>query len=140
MVEIKAIDRSEIGVVWPYVDAMVESALKHQKPRLVDSDWLRVRCLEGEYTLLVALDGNNLLGCTIIYPEHFPLAKVCQAYLIAGDEGEKWIETMDSAIEQVARLNECEHIIFIGRKGWQRRLKNYSEGNQVYHREIVKNG
>lgn len=131
---IVAIERSQIGSVWAQVEGYVDKALQRQKPYLYDSDFVRVRCLEGDYLMLVAQDNvtGEILGCTFTYIEYYPLARVCNMLLIGGKRGAEWIDQMDKAVENLAYLNECAYVIFSGRQGWKRRTPKYNLGHQIY--------
>lgn len=65
----------------------------------------------------------------------FPTMKICRIWL-AGGEIKELVGEMLPSVEAWAKSKGCDRIQILGRKGWVRVLKDYSEPYSVLEKEI----
>lgn len=134
--EILAVKPEHVAQIWHTVSPYLEKAIQRQEPRLITTDYLRAICEDAEATLLISVDGSELIGCAIIKRDVYPLATVCHIEALGGQDGRDWIGMMDQKIHEIASLNGCNLVMSMGRKGWVRAKPDYSTGNMQFYKEV----
>ena len=116
--QVKQVPIEFIQHVWPKVEPMLDRAMKHSAGEY-NNDQLKVMLVNGLQTLLVAQDGDEIVGATTIAFENYPNDRIAfvtsiGGYMIANQDCwkqfEAWCKSMGCtkvrgfAFESVARL------------------------------------
>ena len=91
--------------------------------------------LNGRSLLWLAWEHPNIVGCAITQIGFTQNSKACVVIACGGEHIKTWIDGLDR-IEDYARTEQCDVVRILGRKGWQRILKNYSAPKVVLERRL----
>jgi len=81
--------------------------------------------------------GQEITGVTVTHVMESPRGRVCEIVAACGTETIKGqIDEVFAAIEEWARAVGCTRIRILGRRGWKRRLKDFTEVGIILEREI----
>jgi|TARA_R110000796_G_scaffold101324_1_gene210036 hypothetical protein len=80
----------------------------------------------GQSQLWMAFDDedNKPKGALVTRIEDYPLKKMINYLYIGGDDLKEWHKDMLAIVEKFAREQGCEGMELVGRKGWDRFLKD----------------
>lgn len=82
-------------------------------------------------------DGPDILGIVITHIFQTPTGPCCEIVAACGTQSRKGqIDELFAAIEEWARNIGCKRIRILGRPGWQRRLKEFTQVGIILEREI----
>ena len=62
----------------------------------------------------------------------YPGAKSLQTIFIGGSGYDEWFDEVNDFIKRWASENDCKFVEFIGRKGWERKLKKIGWTSEYY--------
>lgn len=68
-------------------------------------------------------DNNDPKGALVTRIENYPLKKMMNYLYIGGDDLKEWHKDMLAIVEKFARKHGCEGMELVGRRGWDRFLK-----------------
>lgn len=108
---------------WAIAAPMLERALKHQDTHGIDD--VRAAIERGEAQLWC-----GARSCVVTEIIEHPRRRVCRIWLAAGCKKEL-IEQMLVDIRKWARMQTCDKLEVVGRKGWSRVLKDFSQPHTV---------
>ena len=91
--------------------------------------------LAGNMQLWIAFDGE-IIGGAITEVVRYWKVRSLRVIALAGERFEEWREPMDALFERFGQAHDCSRIELYGRKGWARRLPNYSVNRVMMSREI----
>lgn len=113
----------EIQSVWVEVWLKISGAVE-----LESEDDIRADLEAGNRYLLLAGDGAAIVrGC----------GDFLEINYVGGTRIREWKDTMNAAIEAIARSEGCQKIVAFGRKGWGRIWPQYRDTQQhMFVREL----
>lgn len=126
-----AVDPPNVAIVWPHVKHWIKKA--YQRCDLGRFDETEPKVLSGRYVLWVIWNEPTIEGAGLTFIYHTEAAKVCQI-IVYGGEGYRF--EMLEAIENYARAEGCDCVRFLGRKGWARVMKNYTQTKVILERKL----
>lgn len=105
--------------LWPAASALLRRALKHHP--FMDEESLLITLLEGRASLIVAVEGERMMGAAIMEIYQFPKVTVGSVLALAGERGTyKHMDEIMDFLEKWCRGKGCEKITELGRPGWSR--------------------
>ena len=87
---------------------------------------MTVSFIPKEVLSVVARDVERFLepkGALVTRIEQYPLKKMINYLYIGGDDLKEWHQDMLAIVEKFAREKDCQGMELVGRKGWDRFLK-----------------
>jgi len=133
---ISAITPKMIPLVWHTVSHMVEMAIEHSNGELYLDDIYK-RLLDNEMLLLTVSEGDRIIASLTVEKRDFPSGKrIMNVTTAGGADLHIWMESVNRAIDDLAKEHECSEIYIIGRPGWMRMLKNI--GYEKIHTVVSK--
>lgn len=83
-------------------------------------------------------DGAVVTGIAVTQVYETPLGRACECYGAAGTETARGqIDQILSEIERWARAVGCTRMRVVGRRGWKRRLRTYTDtGNVILEKRL----
>jgi hypothetical protein len=127
-----------LAAVWPNVEPLVASALAHTSGECTTAD-VAERLLDGRAALwiMVELDGP-MLGILVAEVIHWPQQALANAWIVAGQDLDRWLPVANSTLEAWARARGCAAVIGEGRAGFVRRLAHlgYREVGRKYRKDL----
>jgi len=114
------INSTAIDDLWPTLEHMLERVADHK----VNQNDIYNFVMDGTWTLWVCQIPETLEVTSVIITEfiHYPQVTNLRVIFLSGDD-ENWAYGM-SVFEDFARINQCHDVEVLGRKGWERVLKD----------------
>ncbi len=140
MIELVAIPRESVGMMWPIVKPGIKKTLArgigmHSEQQIFDA------AVEGDMLLFVVVQDDSLeplatLICNVDEGEH-RIFQVGMAWAGKGDLNE-WFDIAYDALLKVAIELKCNIVAITGRRGWVRYLRSrgFSEKMVTVIKEI----
>lgn len=91
--------------------------------------------LDGRALLWLVWNEPDIEGCAVTQLGRTEKSKVCTIVACGGEDARRWISLI-GRIEEYARAEGCDVVRILGRKGWQRMLRNYSAPKVVLERRL----
>ncbi len=88
-----------------------------------------------DWQLWVSQTEKNIEAVCITQINVFPKMKVCRVLLVAGEHMDNWLPFED-IIAEWAEMQGCKKLVGELRKGWSRKLTNWTFGNIVAERKL----
>jgi hypothetical protein len=122
MMKLVCVDPACVPEIWPYVEPMIRCALH----RSISTDLLTVttKLLRQQALLWIAWDGERIRAAAVTSINTANGRKRCVIVACGGSGMKDWLSLIQE-VEQYARSEGCISVAIIGRRGWQRRLKEY---------------
>ena len=121
---VSIIPKEVLNVVAHDVERFLEPAITLSGGRDdMSSVWKQL--LAGQFQLWMAFEDedNTPKGALVTRIEHYPLKKMINYLYIGGDDLKEWHKDMLAIVEKFAKENGCQGMELVGRKGWERFLK-----------------
>ena len=119
--------------IWPLVDKLILNAVH----RGVGShSVIRDMVMSGRAMLWIAQDGKCIHAVAVTSLALDQARKVCEIVACAGSGMREWIRFI-SGIEKYAKSEGCQSVRLIGRKGWQRMLKDYRPKHVILEKALT---
>ena len=111
---------NSIDTLWPTLEHMLERVADHK----VDQNDIYSFVMDGTWLLWVCQVPETSEITSVIITEfiHYPQVTNLRVIFLSGDD-ENWAYGM-SVFEDFARINQCHDVEVLGRKGWERVLKD----------------
>lgn len=134
MVRLACVDPSMIEEFWPFARPLIEKAVKRTNlSRWCDQE---EAILRGDQLLWLANDGAKIeAAATTHLVKGQDGRPVCTITACAGENMEHWLPLI-AGIEKYARAEGCSCVRIFGRKGWARKLENYTTEHVVLERSL----
>lgn len=118
---------------WPRVAALVRSVLERSEGSYAEAD-VAMACMAGAWKLWTVENEGDVLAICVSEIVNFPRKRKCQLRYLAGD----WqaIEPHIPMIEDYARREGCQIIEGYARRGWARRMPDWSERQVILQKEL----
>ena len=120
--ELVCIDSARVHEFWLHVEPLIKRAMA--RGTLSDYDALQQKVWCGHALLWIVWDGAKICAVVVTSIKVVNRRKQCLIVACAGEEKDRWLSLI-ADIENYARDEGCVATVVIGRRGWQRVLKEY---------------
>ena len=119
---------------WPRVAPLIRSALERGEGSYVEAD-VAMACMGGMWQLWLVERGGEVAALCVSEIVNFPRKKKCLLRYLAGD----WaaIEAHIPDIECWAREQGCDVLEGYARKGWVRKMPDWTECYVIMQKELT---
>ena len=118
---------------WPRVASLVRQALKRGEGSYGEAD-VAMACMSGAWKLWMVENGFNVTAICITQIIEFPRQRKCLLRYLAGTM--EAIEPHIPVIEDYARREGCQVLEGYARKGWARRMPDWTQKNVVMQKDL----
>ena len=124
-----------LGVIheWPRVGDLVRSALERGEGSYAEAD-VAMACMAGAWKLWLVENESGIMAICITEIVNFPRQRKCVVRYLAGSM--EAIEPHIQDIEDYARREGCKILEGYARKGWARRMPDWTQKNVVMQKEL----
>lgn len=129
----RAVEPDELPAAWPRYAPLVRQALESGEGSYAERDVL-LALLAGQWGLYAVEREAMATAICITQIVDFPRQRKFLVRYVAGD-GDSMIEALP-ALEHVARAAGCQVIEAYGRKGWARKLPDWSGKYVILQKEL----
>ena len=113
----------QVGGVWPMAEPFISRSFAKSDQTIPSS--LRFDLRDGHRVLwVVVLDQEKIIGAGITALFDLASGRMCKIEHFGGEQMPLWLDQV-SVIEQYAREQGCDRVMFEGRPGWARKLASY---------------
>ena len=124
--QIQMIHPTQVAEVWLEAAPILKPAMLESGDRSSMPDILN-RLLNNELTLWLAVnDDGVIVGTSASRVTDYARTRLLTVELVAGKDLDTWIDPMHEELKKWAILADCDGLELYGRKGWERRLRNYN--------------
>lgn len=124
-----------IDGLWPHLREGFQRALLRTGGDIETGD-LWVQCRNGSAFLLIAHDGEQIVGASIWKAQTWQTGRVLRCLALYGSEMTGWIHDMKALAERLAKDNGCTSLVSEGRLGWQRIFPNAKVLRNLYEEKL----
>ena len=117
--KVAPVNPSELDFIWEEVKTHL-GKIEDDRISLDDVKWF---IENGSYILVTAEENDEILGALLMHFRQYPNEWTAVVSHLAGVDMVKWFSYLPY-IESLARDYGCNSIEAMGRKGWERYLKN----------------
>ena len=118
------IPREVLSVVARDVERFLEPAISLSGGRdNMSSIWKSLLADQSQLWMAFEDEDNKPKGALVTRIEQYPLKKMINYLYIGGDDLKEWHHDMLAIVEKFAREKDCQGMELVGRKGWDRFLK-----------------
>ena len=118
---------------WPRVASLVRQALERGEGSYAEAD-VAMACMAGAWKLWMVENGFNVTAICITEIVNFPRCRKCLLRYLSGSM--EAIEPHIPAVEDYARREGCQVLEGYARKGWARRMPDWTENYVVMQKEL----
>jgi hypothetical protein len=120
--EIRLVALNEIDAVWPLIAEGMKAACRRSGDDL--TPWFLLQSVRrGDALLFVAIAGGALKAALVCRPETWGERRVLRILALAGADVEHWLPALSAHREWTDALG-VQSVVFEGRPGWRRVVKN----------------
>jgi|TARA_R110000822_G_scaffold1584_1_gene7342 spore cortex formation protein SpoVR/YcgB (stage V sporulation) len=118
------IPKEVLSVVARDVERFLEPAINLSGGRdSMSSVWKSLLADQSQLWMAFEDEDNKPKGALVTRIEQYPLKKMINYLYIGGDDLKEWHQDMLAIVEKFAREKDCQGMELVGRKGWDRFLK-----------------
>jgi hypothetical protein len=128
------VDPALVPKIWPHVRGFIYDAIK--RGDLCQFTPVEQAVLSGRILLWCATDGKTIDAAAVTELAQTEWRKVCVIVACGGNHSARWLHLVET-IEAFARAEKCSALRIYGRKGWARKLPNYTIRRVVLEKEIA---
>lgn len=123
--ELLFVDQAALSDVWPIARDNINKALEYSSGRYNEKTVVD-GLVSGAMQLWIAVEDGNIHMSLITQIMTYPTGlKVCEIFVLGGLDRNKWLEPGTKVITKYAKELGCSRLQMIGRKGWERVLKDW---------------
>jgi hypothetical protein len=125
MVKVINIPPSVIWNMTEDIDEHIKKAIEHSNGEF-DAISIYEQVSQGLMSAWIVSDEEyNIMAVLITELVTYPLRSMVRIVLCGGEKLDKWLDTFLNKMDEYARNLGASGIEVVGRKGWERMLKNY---------------
>ena len=121
--EIKKIDVECVDVFWDKVEHWIESATKQSRGRHT-LESTRKLLLSGNMEMFLVLVNKAICAVYVVQKTFYPAKSVLSILFCGGSKVIKNIKKIENFFINYAKQKGCEALEIIGRKGWDKVIKD----------------
>jgi hypothetical protein len=129
-VPIKNLDK-----VWFHVEPLLQKPLEIDGNAYTPKDILD-GLLNKKMQLWIAWKDEKIQAAIVTEIVDYPQLRACRWFLAGGTDIKDWIVPIQELVESWAQQNNVQRMEIVGRKGWGRWLKQYTNTHTVLMKEI----
>lgn len=138
MIQVMWVSRMDVDKVWAGVEPLIDAAIKRWLP-LMDTDDVLKSLHKDIMQLWIAYDDEKkkLYGAVVTEILPYPKAKMCNVFLLGGNDIRLWKDEMGAAIEDFAKKENCAFLQAMGREGWHKLFPDMFESATIINKILV---
>lgn len=126
------VDPAYVAKVWPLISQFILDAMRRGDNGTFEN--VEHDVLNGRALLWLAVS-EKIEAAAVTQVDKTENSKVCWIVACGGEHCERWIGLLDP-IEEYAKTVGCNAVRLMGRKGWERVLKNYRATKVIMERAL----
>lgn len=135
MLEEVRVQVSDLDLVWPVVQPMLQRAIDYNGGDF-DSDYIIHSLVQDTMQLFVGYNEKDIIYAAVTEILVYQNKKALRIVLMAGKDMDSWVDT--KLFEKFGKLEGCDRIEIVGRKGWVKKLlsKGYKQTHYIVTKEL----
>ena len=135
MLEEVKVKVDDIDLVWPVVLPMLQRAIDLNDGDF-DGNHVYERLMEDTMQLFVGYNTDDIIYAAVTELIPYQHNKALRIVLMGGKQINSWVDT--KTFEKFGRLEGCNRIEIVGRKGWVKKLisRGYKQTHYIVTKEL----
>lgn len=135
MLEEVKVKVDDIDLVWPVVLPMLQRAIDLNDGDF-DGNHVYERLMEDTMQLFVGYNTDDIIYAAVTELIPYQHNKALRIILMGGKQINSWVDT--KTFEKFGRLEGCNRIEIVGRKGWVKKLisRGYKQTHYIVTKEL----
>jgi hypothetical protein len=126
------VDPARVGELWPHVAAYIRRAMQRGQGDFAGTER---DVLAGRALLWLAHVEHHVLAAAVTQIAEDHAGKLCNLVACGGHDWDRFGHLI-GGIEKYARDEGCQAVEITGRKGWSRRLRDFSVKHVTLRKEL----
>lgn len=131
---LEGVPKEALFEVWPLVGSLIADAI-NRNTGAYSLEEVFQRLLNDHMQLWVYLKNGDVKACCVTQIENRSYGRTCVLYCVAGSNMAEWLP-LDEMFAEWARMHNCVALECLGRKGWERVLKDWNKVAVVMRKEL----
>ena len=132
--ELICVPPDTVHKVWPQVRNLIYAAMK--RGGISSFKPVEDSVLSGRALIWLAWDGVKVHAAAVTELHQTEWRKDCVIVACGGSGMDEWLPLIEG-IEKFARAESCVAVHLIGRRGWERKLKDYRAKRVMLEKELA---
>ena len=124
---------NDVELVWPVAQPLLQKAINYNDGDF-DSDHVFFRLQQQTMQLFIGYNPKDVIYAAVTEIIPYQKRKSLRIVLMGGKDIDSWVDT--KIFERFAKVQGCDRIEIVGRKGWIKKLK--TRGYQQKHFIVTK--
>lgn len=135
MLEEVKVKVGDIDLVWPVVLPMLQRAIDFNDGDF-DGNHVFERLMEDTMQLFVGYNTDDIIYAAVTELIPYQYNKALRIVLMGGKQINSWVDT--KTFEKFGKLEGCNRIEIVGRKGWVKKLisRGYKQTHYIVTKEL----
>ena len=136
--QISYVPPKDVGLIWKQIEPLLLKPLEIDGFAYMPKD-IFDSLLKKKMQLWISwnVKTNNVEAAIVTEIIDYPRLRSCRYFLAGGTNMKSWFNPIKERIEQWAKLNKCQRIELVGRKGWVKWLKDYKQKHIILMKELT---
>jgi len=136
--QISYVPPKDVGLIWKQIEPLLLKPLEIDGFAYMPKD-IFDSLLKKKMQLWISwnVKTNNVEAAIVTEIIDYPRLRSCRYFLAGGTNMKSWFNPIKKQIEQWAKLNKCQRIELVGRKGWVKWLKDYKQKHIILMKELT---
>ena len=135
--QISYVPPKDVGLIWKQIEPLLLKPLEIDGFAYMPKD-IFDSLLKKKMQLWISwnVKTNTVEAAIVTEIIDYPRLRSCRYFLAGGTNMKSWFNPIKEQIEQWAKLNKCQRIELVGRKGWVKWLKDYKQKHIILMKEL----
>ena len=125
---------SLVPEIWPLVKSCIYQGIK--RGNISSFGPVEANVLSGRALLWVAIVDGRIKASAVTEINQTEWRKVCEIISCGGKGMKDWVGLIEG-LEKHARIENCSAMRIVGRRGWQRVLRDYRLRRVILEKELI---
>ena len=136
--QISYVPPKDVGLFWKQIEPLLLKPLEIDGFAYMPKD-IFDSLLKKKMQLWISwnVKTNNVEAAIVTEIIDYPRLRSCRYFLAGGTNMKSWFNPIKEQIEQWAKLNKCQRIELVGRKGWVKWLKDYKQKHIILMKDLT---
>tara|TARA_R110002167_G_scaffold50981_4_gene147936 strand:- start:542 stop:1012 length:471 start_codon:yes stop_codon:yes gene_type:complete len=136
--QISYVPPKDVGLIWKQIKPLLLKPLEIDGFAYMPKD-IFDSLLKKKMQLWISwnVKQNNVEAAIVTEIIDYPRLRSCRYFLAGGTNMKSWFNPIKEQIEQWAKLNKCQRIELVGRKGWVKWLRDYKQKHIILMKDLT---
>jgi len=136
--QISYVPPKDVGLIWKQIEPLLLKPLEIDGFAYMPKD-IFDSLLKKKMQLWISwnVKTNEVEAAIVTEIIDYPRLRSCRYFLAGGTNMKSWFNPVKEQVEHWAKLNKCQRIELVGRKGWVKWLRDYKQKHIILMKELT---